>query len=269
MEQKTFFGSFIKKLVIVILLTAIGTAAGWFISHQQKAVWRSSAQFDAPTISELNNYYNLATTYALVQNGNTENLATILVNKSFAELKRNLKSEDVAKNFVAQSERLKKEAEARGLSLGKTIDMFTKSLSFEDKSNTVHLVWDSADNAQQLLSDFVDFVTLQTRLTLNQELIDKWKVLFQQIKVATETNLGPIQAGSQVAQQDWNGKLNIMKSVQPLDNKLQAFRWLKKPELAASPYSPNAFSWALLGGILGLIISLFLISVVAISRRNR
>lgn len=265
--KSTFLGTFLKNLIILVFFVVLGGTGGWLLASQQPTLWRASAQFDQPTAVELNNYYSLATTYALVQNGSND-LDKPLTDKAFAEFKRNLQSLDLLKAFVAQSEHLKKQADAKGWSLGKATDAFLQGVSFDEKSAKLHLTLDSAEDSQKLLNELIQYATLQTRLGLNQELIEKWKVLFQQVKTAAETNLGAIQVGSQVAQQDWNGKLKVMQSVQPLDNKLQAYRLLSSPELPQQPHSPNKLLWAMIGTLIGLAFGLFGVSLFAISRRK-
>lgn len=267
-EKSSFLGSFLKKLFSLLLFVVIGAAAAWFISHEQKPTWRSSAQFEMPTVVELGNYYSLATTYALAQNGNSENLDKQLSEKAFAEFKRNLQSPDLIKLFATQSETVKLQFTAKNLPVDQAIQALITGLTFDEKQNRLNLTLNSAENAQKLLAEFIQFASVQTRSILNQELVEKWKVLFQQIKTAAETNLGAIQVGSQVAQQDWNGKLNIMKSVQPLDNKLQPFRWLKSPDLPQKPHSPDTLLWIMIGAVLGLVFGLFVVSLLSFSYRK-
>ncbi|MDO9735384.1 transporter, partial [Glaesserella parasuis] len=96
------------------------------------------------------------------------------------------------------------------------------SFHFNEATNTLSTTLINPNEAVTLLTDFIAFSTLQTRADLNTELITKWKVLFQQVKQLAETSTG-------TAQQEWTTKLNLMRSVQPLDNQLTAYRLVKSP----------------------------------------
>lgn len=231
-----------KNLIFLTACIAAGAGAGWGLAGTQKPQWRATAQFEQPTVLELGNYYGLASTYALVNGNKMENLDKTLSEKSYGEFKRNLLSFDVEKAFFAD-----KAADYR--------------VQFDDKTQQLHLTLSNPEMAKPLLESYIQFVNARTKATLNGELIEQWKILFQQVKNAAENHLGAIKMGEQVAVQDWSGKLNLMKSVQPLDDKLIAYRLVQTPAVPSEPYSPDKFLWLMIGAAGGLLLGLFGISL--------
>lgn len=249
LSQPPFSGkTFAKKWANLTACIALGAAVGFGLSHLPKTQWRASAQFDLPTVSELGNYYSLASTYLLLQGDSQANHDQRLSEKSYAEFKRNLLSPDLQRAFFRE----------------KVADY---ALQFDDKTQRLSLTLDNPNQVEPLLNAFVEQANKRSRVVLNGELIDKWKVLFQQVKSAAEHNLGAIQLGSQVAQQDWSGKLKLMKSVQPLDDKLTAYRFIESPVTPQSPHSPDKWLWAMIGAVAGLVLGLFRLSLSSFHRQ--
>lgn len=249
-----------KSLAILTACVGIGAGVGYGLSAVQKAQWQSVAQFEAPKVADLGNYYQLASTYALLQGATGENVAMNIREQSFAEFKRTVTSPDAIKQFLNQSDSVKILAQANKQPVEKAVGELVEKFQFNDKFNRLSLTLDNAETANQLLNEFVAFATKQSRSVLNGELVGKWKVLFQQVKSAAESDLGAIQLGNQVAQQDWKGKLSLMKSVQPLDDKLVAYRVIESPSTPTQPHSPNKWLWLMIGAVGGLVLGLFSLS---------
>ncbi|AUI67206.1 transporter [Glaesserella australis] len=231
----------------------------------QPVKWKAEAQFEAPKVVDLGNYYSLLSTYNLLK-GETSATATAdaaLTNSVYQEFIRDLKSPDVLQQFLIQSEKVKKQASDKNQPTSLVAQEIARQFKFDDTANTLSLTLLNPEEASTLLADFVIFSTMKARSTLNSELIAKWKILFQQTKQMAESNLGAIQQGAQVAQQDWAGKLNLMRSVKPLDDRLLPFRYIKAPSVPTVPEKPeNQLLWSAIGAgigfFLGLLIALFI-----------
>lgn len=258
-------GKFLASLLVLLCLSALGAGAGWFGATMQPAKWKADAQFEAPKVVDLGNYYSLLSTYNLLK-GETSETTTAdiaLTNSVYQEFTRDLKSPDVLQQFLTQSEKVKQQATAKNQPTSVFAQEIARQFKFDDATNTLSLTLLNPEDASVLLNDFIIFSTMKSRSTLNGELIAKWKILFQQIKQMAESNLGAIQQGAQVAQQDWAGKLNLMRSVQPLDDKLLPFRYIKAPSVPTVAEQPdNQLLWTAIGGgigfFLGLLVALFI-----------
>lgn len=251
-KARSPFKRIVKNLLVLTACIGIGAGAGWALSETQSEKWRATAQFDLPTIQELGNYYALASTYALVKGESIADFDKGLSEKSYLEFKRHLNSPDVLKQFL--QEKNSKAAES--------------AFQFNEKQQRLNVTLDNPELAYKLLNEFIQFANLRSKNVLNGELIEKWKVLFQQVKNASEANLGAIQSGAQIATQDWNGKLKLMKSVQPLDDKLIAYRLIESPSIPQNPYSPDKLLWLMIGGMGGLLLGLFAISLQSLYRKS-
>lgn len=134
------------------------------------------------------------------------------------------------------------------------VEQFRFEKDMATSADNVSLIAENAEEAQKLLADFIPLVNTQARDKLNADLIAKWKVLFQQIKTASELNINGKQGS-----QDWAAKLQMMRSVQPLDNQLTAYRLVKSPSVPLKSESPDppilADDWALSGLLLGFMLS--------------
>lgn len=256
-KKSTFWGSLVKNILIVTACTAMGAGIGWGTSKIQQPQWRSTIKFEAPTVVELGNYYSLATTYALVRGDKLADVEQEAVEKSYAEFKRNLVSADLLKKFLLQSDIVKQQASVQNLPIDTVAQQLIPHFQLDEKHQEFNVTMENPENAKALLSEFIIFINVQTRTNLNNELVQKWKVLFQQVKQAAENNLGTIQTGEQVVKQDWAGKLNLMRTVSALDNKLVSFRVVQFPSTPKTPFSPDNALWAMIGALTGLVIGLF------------
>lgn len=283
----------LRAAFVLILSTFLGAAAGYGLSYLQPPKWRVSAQFDAPTVTELGNYYTLLSTYNLLNGGDPISYKLIkdekgsfalapesnnqssaqAIERSYAEFKRQLASADTLQAYLNGNELIKRKAIATNQSEVVLMQKVATQFQFQVANrsvaqDTLSYVGDNATEGAQLISGFIHFANLRARESLNNELITRWKVLFQQTKQAAENNLGAIQQGSEIARQDWQGKLTMMRAVQPLDNQLQAYRLTRSPTTPLAPSSPNRPIWLTIGALSGLLLALFGLTLVRLSRQK-
>ena len=278
----------LRNLAVLLLSIGFGVATGWGLTQLQTPMWKSTAQFDKPLVTHLGNYYSLFSIYTLLNGGHhTAYKVTTLANgtavlvpelshfaeetateKSFQEFKRMLTSPDVLHQFLTQNELIKQTASQNNMPVALLAQEISTQFSFESKTDRLSVLSANPKEAAQLLTGFITFANAQAVANLNAELVAVWKTLFQQTKQAAEIKLGAIQQGSQIAQQDWAGKLNLMLSVQPLDNKLEAFRFVQSPTVPLQPHTPAVSLWMMIGGLVGLVLGLLIVSVSSLSRRK-
>ncbi len=269
-KTQSSIGKFLVSLLVLLFLSVLGAGAGWVGATMQPAKWKAEAQFEAPKVVDLGNYYSLLSTYNLLKGETPETTMAdmALTNSVYQEFTRDLKSPDVLQQFLTQSEKVKQQATAKNQPTSVFAQEIARQFKFDDATNTLSLTLLNPEEASMLLNDFIVFSTMKSRSTLNADLIAKWKILFQQTKQMAESNVGAIQQGTQVAQQDWSGKLKLMRSVQPLDNKLLPFRFIKAPSTPTISEPPeNQLLWLVMGGGVGLLLGLFI--VLFINRKKR
>lgn len=252
------------RFLVIVLFIIIGSGIGYGLSYTQTEKWNVTAKFEQPTIPALGNYYSLLSTYNFL---NTNNQEANTPNKSqeevleqvYNEFKRNLLSADLLQHYLLQTEIVKLKAQVDKKSIAVVANELVAQFNFTKDLNTsidsFSLTLENAEDAQKLLSGFIILADNQAREKLNADLVAKWKVLFQQIKTATELNLG---ATSGNAPQDWAIKLQMMRSVQPLDNTLTTYRFIKSPTIPLKSESPDRLFWLILGALSGLIIGFIL-----------
>lgn len=258
--QRSSVGQFFTSLFLLLALSAIGGVAGWFGATTQTAYWKAEAQFEVPKVTDLGNYYSLHSTYHLLKGENTASNDAIITDTAYQEFIRNLKSPDILQHYLVQSDIVKQSATNQNKPVAMEAQLFAQHFNFDSATHTLSLSLTNPENAAKLLTDFTAFSTLQTRLNLNNELIAKWKILFQQVKQLAETSTG-------TAQQEWATKLNLMRSVQPLDNQLTAYRLVKSPTVPTKPEAPkDQLLWAAIGSGIGLLLGF--LAVVFINRKK-
>lgn len=255
--MKTLF----YRFLVLILFTAIGAGIGYGLSYTQPEKWKVTAQFEQPSVPDLGNYYSLLSTYNFLSS-NTSELNTSVsqkeaVEQAYEEFKRNLNSADLLQAYLVQTEAVKLKAQVEKKSAAVVAAELVEQFSFQkdaaSNADNVSLISENAEEAQKLLTDFIPLVNTQAREKLNADLIAKWKVLFQQIKTASELNVG-----GKVSKDDWEAKLQMMRSVQPLDNQLNAYRLVKSPTLPLKAESPDRLFWLMVGALGGLLIGFML-----------
>lgn len=264
-QSNSLLTLFFRSLFILSVSILIGLGTGWGTSKLQTEQWKATASFEAPNVQQLGNYYALSTTYAFLQGENNKSVEE----QVFREFMRHLGSQATLQEFLSQHEYVKKYASDHKQLVEAVLPEFIQSFQLNSKYNSqINVIWKNADIAKTLLSDYIIFVASKSKDILNGELITKWKVLFQQVKVATENQLGPILQGSQIAQQDWNGKLNLMKAVQPLDNSLLPFRLQQSATVLPTPVYSNQHIWIIAGGLFGFILGLGFLGFTRFGRKS-
>ena len=105
--------------------------------------------------------------------------------------------------------------------------------------------------------EYIRYVNNQARQTLNNELITKWKSLFEQVKNAADAKIDV----------SWENKLKMMQSVQPLDNNLVAFHFVQQPNLVMAE-KPYVISTGIGAGF-GIILSLLAMLILGAGRNKK
>ncbi|MDH2998274.1 hypothetical protein A1D22_10290 [Pasteurellaceae bacterium LFhippo2] len=252
---------FFLNLIIALLLSAVGAGAGWFMSNSMlPAQWKATAQFEQPKVVDLGNYYALYSTYTLVKSDKpATELDKEMSDNSYSEFKRTVTLPNIINSFLVQTDVVKSTAKVESKAVDEIAQRFADGFVFQNDSNTLSITTNNPDHSVELLNQFIAFSTLQARTTLNNELIAKWKILFQQVKQSAEQKLG----------ESWEGKLNIMKSVQPLDNGLVPYRVVKQPTKPLNAEkSENQLLWIGIGAGIGFILSLLIMGLIALATRK-
>lgn len=251
-----------RKLFATILVTAVGAGVGFAGAKFQPTQWQASAQFEHPQTAELGNYLTLFSTYHLIS-GDTaaadiSKMEAKAAEASYAEFKKNIQSQEKLAQFLTNSALVKAQAKIEGISEQVMVQQLSKHFQFTSGNNqpdTLSLTSFSTQEADNLFGEYLRYVNTQARNTLNNDLIAKWKSLFQQVKSAADAKIDI----------SWENKLKMMSSVQPLDDKLVAFRFAKAPAITAAP--KPYIEWTLFGAGAGFILGLLLVLILGSSRK--
>lgn len=290
----TFFKIIFRNFLMLLILTAMGGAAGFGLSYLFTPTWKATAQFDRPTLQDLGNYYSLYSTYAFLTDADSASYYVVkgkqgdltlnpdvsgkaedsALNGAYQEFVHNLTSPDTLLNYLEQTEEVKLKAQAENISPAIAAQETAKRFAFQAANKStlfdqLSVVSGTPEEAHKLLTGFIAFTNQQTKTVLNRELGAKWKVLFQQIKTASEIKLGATRQGNQIMEQDWRGKLGVMRSVQALDDKLTAFRYAKEPRVPYETDSPNRLFWLTIGALSGLLFGMLFISALGVLKRKQ
>ncbi|MGC7560465.1 LPS chain length-determining protein [Pasteurella sp. PK-2025] len=275
-NQQRKHRTFTRYVFLFFILTGLSALVAYAASFLVKKEWRAEAYVGAPTINVLGNYYSLSSMYELVSGKKNELSPTEL---AYREFKKQAMSHDVITQFWKNTDFYRQKQTGESVFDQQELERLSKSFGFstEQVLNSVNgsmgdrisLTLGSPKQATELLGDFVDYVNLQTRNVVYNELIYRWKVLFDEVKKAGEFNLGNLQKNNGiVSAEDWQGKLKLMQSVNPLDDQFVAYRYFKKPTTSVNYTSPNRVLWAVIGAGIGLLMSLLIISVFSRLRKN-
>ncbi|OOF38749.1 hypothetical protein BKK47_08415 [Rodentibacter mrazii] len=247
--------SYLKTLKTLLISTALFGVIGYASSYWIKPEWKTEAEITHPTLSELGNYYALFSMYQLIQGkDNIESKIPELVYQNFTE---QLVSYDNLKNFWENSTYYKQKISENTTKNAQLLDDLIKNTHFQPLSyNTgkITLTLDEAEEERTQLFSLLDNNNIIIRKVMYDDLILRWKNLFTQVKTAAELNLGNIPYGNSIERQDWQGKLNMMKSVNPLDDNFTAFHFTKSPQ---QPEEKGRYSWGGIGAGMGLLLGLF------------
>lgn len=260
--------SILYRFLFIILFAIIGAGAGFGLSYTQTEQWKITAQFEQPTTPDLGNYYSLLSTYNFLNTNNQEKTdQKESVELVYTEFKRNLMSADLLKSYLEQAESVKLKAQVKKKSVVVVASELAEQFRFQKDPDisvdNISLISDNAEEAKQLLTGFILLANAQAREKLNADLITKWKVLFQQIKTASE--LSPSNKQGEIS---WANKLKMMQSVQPLDDNLITYRLVKSPSVSLKPEAPNRLFWTILGAIIALILGLLLSFIIKTPVKN-
>lgn len=253
--MKTLF----YRLLVLILFTAIGAGSGFGLSYLQTEKWQVSAQFEQPTIPELGNYYNLHSTYNFLNTNNQDSQASQkqIVEQVYDEFKRHLTSADLLQDYLVQTESVKLKAQVEKKTAAQVAAEMVEQFAFQKEvatsADNLSLISETPEEAKTLLTDFILLANSKAKEKLNADLIAQWKVLFGHIKTASELNLDGKENN-----QGWAAKLQMMRSVQPLDNNLNAYRLVKSPSVPLKPISPDRLFWLMIGALSGLVVGFML-----------
>lgn len=289
-----FLKMVLRHFIILLFCIGLGAGLGWGGSSLITPKWRAIAQFDAPTVPELGNYFSLFSTYQLLSGADhmayklvkednshlvltpemTDSAESLAIEKSYNEFKRMLTSPDVLQQFLQQNDTVKQLAATQNMPVILLSQTLAEQFFFQPATRSMpvdrmNLVLENPEQASQLLTEFISFANLKARESLNAELIQKWKTLFIQVKNAAEMNLGAMQQGSHIGQQDWKGKFSMMRAVQPLDDELVAFRYIKTPTVPLTPDSPKKLLWLMIGTLSGFLLGIAVIVMLNLARAKR
>lgn len=242
----------IGLLLTLLLFIVAGVGGGYFYADMQPKRWKASAVFELPQAADLGNYFALYHTYTLVQqDGKIDpNLEKQVSEDSYAEFQRVLLALDSRRQFLSENVIVKQIADVHYLPLNEVVNKLSDALHFDPNTRTLSLALVNPEQAGKLLTQFIVFTREQVRTSLNNELIAKWKFLFQNVKQSAEANLG----------EGWQAKLNLMRSVQPLDNQLTPYRLVQKPTAHTQPEPAENLLVSLgVGAGIGFLLGLFFI----------
>ncbi|OOF37924.1 MULTISPECIES: hypothetical protein [Rodentibacter] len=246
--------SFLQKLKTVIISTALCAGIGYASSYWLNPKWKIEAEITHPRLSELGNYYSLFSMYHLIKGkDNAENKVPEWIYQNFTE---QLVSYNNLKQFWENTPYYKQKIGESPTSNAELLNDLIKNTHFQplnDNTGKITLILNESEGAQALLSSLLENNNTLTRKVMYDDLILQWKNLFTQVKTATELNLGYIPYGGAVERQDWQGKLNMMKSVSPLDEQFTAYHFTKTPQ---PPEATGRNSWHGIGAGIGLLLGL-------------
>ncbi|PJG84204.1 chain-length determining protein [Caviibacterium pharyngocola] len=254
-----------KQFFIVLILTALFALGGYGASYFSKQFWRAEAEIVAPTTNELGNYYSLFSIYQLISGEKAA--ASESSKRVFHEFQRQLAAYDNISGFWQNSALYKQQVTGNTQNDGMLLDELVRRVSFSretpESAAKISLESDNPKQAVELLLGLMEYTNYVTRSVVYNELIAQWKDLFNQVNSATQ-----LKSGQQADAQDWQGKLNMMKSVSALDNNLIAYRYMKKPMLPIYATYPDRYLWAVIGGAGGLVFGLLLILLFPSKRKE-
>ncbi|MBF0785072.1 hypothetical protein E4T80_06265 [Muribacter muris] len=251
MEHQKPKTSLLSNILILVFFIGLSVGAGWLHLATQPQEWRVSARFDAPKVAELGNFYSLKSTYRQVQNdGNAlpHNEQEITA-AAFDEFKQRLTALDDRLEFLTNNTLVQQTAAVNHQPTAVFARQLAEKLKFDSATGTLSFQLVNPDHAATVLSDFIQKSSLKARENLNNDLIQQWKLLFQQVKQSADANLG----------EQWQAKLTLMRSVQPLDNQLVPYHFIQKPIAATKPALPDNLTLVLalcagFGALLGLFV---------------
>lgn len=249
-----------RKIFAILILTAVGAGVGFGGTQIMPTKWQATAQFEKPKVQELGNYFSLFSTYSLVSGdsiaADVSKVEEKAVGSAYVEFKRRLMAKDELVAFLARNETVKAKALAESQNVQEVAKQLADQVQFSSLNGVDELTitLDSAEQASGLMNTYLQALNQQVKTVLNDELAAKWKALFQQVKTAADAKIDAT----------WGNKLNMMKSVQPLDGKLAAFRFSKSPTVTAVTADP--IQWIGGGAGAGFLLGLLMVLILSTGR---
>lgn len=239
------------RILSMIFMLLIGSAVGAYLAYIQPQHKVFTTTLEPPRVSDLNNYFSLFTTYRLVNDESkmTDQQVSDMVYQEFI---KQLSSPELLKGYLQEQTLVQNLAHYNDIELTQQVEQFAQAFQFNPQSQATQLTFTSPINnptlAIELMQGIVQKANQQAKQELYADLVHKWKVLFQQVKLAADNNLA----------ESWKGKLQIMLSVQPLDDKLVSYRYLQSPSLQGSSLKQTMIKNIAIGAAVGLLLGLLL-----------
>ncbi|MGQ0285581.1 chain-length determining protein [Pasteurellaceae bacterium 22721_9_1] len=250
--------TFLKNILTILLLSAIGAGIGYGVNSLKKEQWQAEVQLEKPRVEQLGTYYSLSSMYqTLTEDKTTEKDTALLVYSAF---KKQAQSYDHLQTFWQNQEFYKQRQTnmpERDAALLQELIENTKFIAGDEGQHipdSIQITLDNPKQAVEVLANFVDYTSSTAKSVLYNELIIKWKNLFNQINLAVKAN----QNNSSQDAENWSAKLNMMKSVSPLDDKLVAYYYIKSPTQPIQPVF-DGILWIAAGAGIGLLFGLLFI----------
>lgn len=245
---------FLVILLFPLLCASVAICGTCFMPTQ----WQISAQIAPPKMNELGNYFSLSSTYRLVSDdanaADINKLEQTISQNAYLQFLKNLNAIEKRVIFFEQSDYLKKQANIEKIALKEIAQQ--RAAQFTIKQNQLRFSSFDLETLDVLFIGYLREINQQTRNALNEEIITKWRALFQQVKNAADAKLNV----------SWENKLKIMQSVQPLDNNLVAFHFEQAPKITALPKPYLLLGCS--GAILGLLLSFLAILILNGKRKK-
>ncbi|BFU59538.1 MULTISPECIES: LPS chain length-determining protein [Rodentibacter] len=241
-----------SKLKTFVISTALCGGIGYATSYWVHPIWKTEAEITQPALSQLGNYYSLSSMYHLMksQDKADENIP----NEVYQNFTEQLVSYDNLKNFWENSayyqQKIAGDTKEKIPLLNELIEE-THFQPINNKSGKITLRLNESEQLNTSLSSLINNANALTQKHLYDELIIQWKNLFTQVKTAAQFNLNN---SNSARNQDWQEKLNMMRSVSPLDEQFTAFHFIKSPQ---APKPQGRKSWAIIGAGIGFLFGLF------------
>ncbi|PJG86335.1 hypothetical protein [Conservatibacter flavescens] len=245
-----------RSLFIVLFILLGGIVGGGFgYLHPNKGM--TEAKIEAPRIADLNNYFSLFSTYRLV-NDDAKMSDEAVSEFVYQEFLKQLNSSELLKNYLREHDFIEVLTKVTGNSTDQEVQNVSALFHVETHANVTTIYLKNLTNnisvSEDMIKGLLRAAGEQTKTLLYADLIGKWRNLFQQVKNAADNNLGDL----------WKGKLQMMMSVQPLDDQLSAYRIVEGPTFL-QPAMPNMLYWGAIGSCLGLVLG-FLLSLIFVRR---
>lgn len=262
-----------KNTAIIMIFTLVLAIAGFGVSFLITPQWTAEATLKESDASALGNYYALNKTYQLLDGTEVTQDQTISKNV-YQVFWQKLASPDNIRQFWINSDYYKQKVVNDFQQDTELLNKLSADFQFFTqetqglKYDGIQLTLDNPKMAAELLNNYILYTNELTKQQLYQDLITRWKTLFDLVQQAATNELGTIAMKGNEVKQDWSGKLAVMKSVSKLDNQLVSYQYLTRPMQPLSPTFPNRILFLFYGALIGLMIGIIMISVVSNTKRK-